>query len=92
MNGYTLMRFLTRERIGFNVAGIDQQTRGGKPRCTRWWRIWAGGNVRVIVDHQHSVVFGAPYWQARLRVGDYGLEFHTGPSSKITARRTSRAG
>jgi hypothetical protein len=82
-----LMRFLTRERIGFQVSGIDARTRGGQPRCTRWWRIWPATRVgpfavreaRAVVDFQHDTTLGPPYWQARIRVGHVGFEVHTGP-------------
>lgn len=87
MNGVALMRFLTRERIGFRVAGIDRRSVDSPARCTRWWRVWPAGQVgpfavretRVIVDFQHTTSLSAPYWQARLRVGRIGFEYSTGP-------------
>lgn len=74
-----VMRFLTRERFGFRVRGIDAQTLGGRPRCTRWSRTYHHGNVSVIVDHQHTTTLGPPYWQARVRCRNLGLQLQTGP-------------
>lgn len=80
MTAVDAMRFLTRERIGFKVAGIDAGPgRHAAPRCTRWFRSWRTGDVLAVVDYQHTTFIGPPYWQVRLRFKGRVVEFKTGP-------------
>jgi hypothetical protein len=94
VNGVALMRFLTRSRIGFHPSRIDH---GPGPRaqsrCTRWWWVrqertgGAGPDIRVIVDYQHTVHFGRPYWSAYVRCGRQGFEWRNGPELVSRRRR-----